>query len=134
MRFFISEELRQALESVRRRRGYSDDVTESTGAFVLDLGLGPANYLTPDGRVLTDGRAWDGEEVREATDDEAIAALVAGAKNCGVSQLLELIPPRPEGARQCHLCDGTRWAVWGGVTIVCPHCHGRGWERVSAPA
>src|SRR5579862_9313937 len=72
-----------------------DEVEGGQDAFLLDPGMGPMLYLTADGRVLVDGRSWDGEGPREASDEEAIGALVVGAKKTGIDALLELIPRRP---------------------------------------
>lgn len=104
-------------------------------AFLIDPGMGPMTYLTADGRVLLDFRSWDGDEVREATEDEAIMALVVGAKKTGVPQLLDLIPPSPNGGSECPMCHGTRWAEPVpnfGSTTVCITCSGRGWTAASA--
>lgn len=107
-------------------------------AFLIDPGMGPMTYLTADGRVLLDFRTWDSDEVpevREATEDEAISALVVGAKKTGIPQLLDLIPPSPNNKSECPMCHGTRWAEPCpnfGITIVCVTCSGRGWTAASA--
>lgn len=104
-----------------------DEVESSHDAFLLDPGMGPMLYLTTDGRVLVDERAWDGDNVREATDDEATAALVAGAANTSIAALLDLIPAKPDGAVDCAMCSATRWLDIGPHHLICGHCHGRGW-------
>jgi len=127
-RFTVSPSLRAMLEA--RRRDGGDEVERESDAFLLDPGLGPASYLTGDGRVLIDGRDWDGDAIREATDDEATTAIVVGAKKTGVAELLALLPPRPSGAVPCATCSGGRWAKVhpsADLTIVCPTCGGRGW-------
>ena len=106
------------------------EVEDEYDAFLLDPGMGPMIYLTSDGRVLLDFRSWDGDEVREATEDEAIGALVVGAKKTGLPKLLDLIPPPPEEGMECPMCHGARWArlhpEWAS-TMVCITCSGRGW-------
>jgi hypothetical protein len=132
------------LRAIQSRRGYADDVTEREDAFLLDPGLGLAFYLTSDGRVLVDCREWNevawvgpdkaGESIREATPDEAVSIIVAGAKKTGLTGLLGLIPTHPPAAATCHRCLEERWWPIGtnpesgrSKAIVCPICSGRGW-------
>ena len=106
------------------------EVEDEHDAFLLDQGSGPMTYLTADGRVLLDGRSWDGSALREATDDEAIAALVSGATKTGLLGLLALVPPCPAEGSTCPLCHGGRRAQpYPGIgpERVCLLCHGRGW-------
>ena len=141
MRFTIPEETIERLRSESRMRNSRDDVTEGYDAFLLDPGMGPGAYLTRDGRVLIDGRYWDETEVREATDDEAIVAIVVGADKSGITELLALLPQRPEQAITCARCAGSRW-VRAGIEvgtgepgkIVCYECRGRGWVNPAAHA
>lgn len=136
MRFDLSSSLLARLREVQEQRGNADELTEREDAFLLDPGLGPAAYLSSDGRVIVDPQDWDGGPVYEANDDEAITALVAGAKKMGVAELLTLIPTRPENAQICPLCDGARWYVFGTdanekqVELICPICCGRGWAVI----
>ena len=115
-------------------RDAHDDVTTTHDAFLLDPGMGPGAYLTSDGRVLIDGRYWDETELREATDDEAIAAMVVGAKKTGILELLSLLPNAPDHSSLCDMCCGSRWIPGGRdvltgepAHIICYACHGRGW-------
>lgn len=107
------------------------EVEAAHDAFLLDPGMGPMIYLSADGRVLEDGRSWDGAELRELTsEDKIIAALVVGASKTGVEELLTLIPAAPPEARQCPRCQGARRAalIPGQATLfICTMCHGRGW-------
>ena len=128
MRFTIPQSLLLSLRDVQRRRDYRDDVTESESAFLLDPGLGPALYLAADGRVLVDSRDWDGSPLREANDDEAVAAIVVGAEKTGLPELLSLLPPAPPGATTCSGCDGQRWNTQiPPHRLLCGKCWGRGW-------
>ncbi|MDB4954198.1 MAG: hypothetical protein JWO36_1767 [Myxococcales bacterium] len=113
-----------------------DEVEDQQDAFLLDPGMGPMTYITADGRVLFDDRSFDdrsfdGEALREATDDEAIAALVVGAKKTGINALLELIPVQPLHSLECPACTGGRWTSLPGyqrdAEFVCFLCRGRGW-------
>lgn len=129
MRFTISTQLLHALRSLHDRGWRADDVTAGHDAFLLDPGLGPAVYLTADGRILIDERAWSDGPLREATEDEAIVALVVGAHKTGIEGLIDLIPPPPEGSQACSRCDSHRWlaAETDAFALVCPDCRGTGW-------
>lgn len=111
-----------------------DEVENEYDAFLLDPGMGPMTYLTSDGRVLKDMRTWDGEPLREATEDEAIAALVVGAAKTSIGGLLALIPARPPDALQCPICSGTQWCSVLEGNVVCLFCRGRGWATQQAIA
>lgn len=134
MRFSVSPALIEQLRRVHQERGWRDEVITSHDSFLLDPGLGPAYYLTADGRVLVDGSGWDGTPLREADDDEATAAVVVGAKKTGVRELLALLPERPSGAANCEKCGGARWMSLGQdvsgqpVSVICVECRGRGWR------
>jgi hypothetical protein len=100
----------------------------------LHTDLGPSFFLTRSGRVLVTDAFEADAPPREATIDEASAALVLGSRNLAAPQLLELLPQKPTDALQCTRCDGTRWWTLPGrdvkgneVTIICPMCCGRGW-------
>lgn len=99
--------------------------------------MGPMTFLTSDGRVLLDHRSWDGEALRVATYEDAIAALVVGAKKTGISALLGLVPECPEDGSQCPRCAGERWDLSlrvQGMEVVCGLCRGRGWVRDDSSA
>src|SRR5690348_8822798 len=115
---------------VRGMDAAQDEVERAHDAFLLDPGMGPMAYLTADGRVLLDFRTFDGEGIREASDDDAIASLVVGVKKTGIAALLDLLPPSPIGAAVCASCEGTRWMTLNpnDSPIVCLSCRGRGWQ------
>lgn len=128
MKLDLPPDLLAKLRACRERPGWSDAVTARDDAFLLDAGLGPPGYLTADGRVLVDGREWDGSALREAREDEAHQFLVVGARKTGIEELLALLPPAPAESLKCPRCHGTRWANFGpGRGLVCWTCHGRGW-------
>jgi hypothetical protein len=125
--------LRQySLEQRREYPGWGREEDE-LDAFLLHPGMGPLIYITTDGRILIDERAWNGDVLREAADDdEAIESLVIGASMTGIEALLDLLPPRPPAASNCPGCAGTRWTTSPFTgrpehRFVCRTCHGRGW-------
>ena len=131
MRFQLSETLLAELRACRAHLGV-DPVETEHDAFCLDGGLGPAWYLTADGRVLMDGLSWNGEPLREATEAEALQTIVVGAKKTGIDALLELLPRRPQSASTCTQCDGGRYASGSPESLevphfICPRCNGLGW-------
>ena len=105
-------------------------VEDEHDAFLICPGMGPMTYITAEGRILVDDRTWDGDSLREAADDEATVALVAGAKFTQIAGLLALLPAAPPGATSCTRCEGKRWAVYfpgSSSEMVCFTCAGRGW-------
>jgi hypothetical protein len=139
MRFAIPQNTLARLRTESRMRTTHDEVTAAHDAYLLDPGMGPAAYLTTDGRVLIDGRHWDETDVREATDDEAIAAIVVGAKKTGINELIDLLPSPPQQSTACELCGGSRWITAGKDVltgepgrIICYECSGRGWRHTAA--
>jgi len=105
------------------------EVEHREDAFLIDPGMGRMTYITGDGRVLLDMRTWDGEPLREATDDEAIGALVVGAKKTSIGELLDLIPTRPPDGLQCPMCSGTRWCTFGGSSSCVSFAEGTAGHR-----
>jgi hypothetical protein len=131
MLFTIPEPLLAELRVWRAGRP-RDPVEKEHDAFCLDPGLGPAWFLTSDGRVLVDGTCWDGEPLREATDAEACQTIVVGARKLGMAGLIALLPARPQMSRTCGRCDGERYAsVLPGCAeaprFICQECNGLGW-------
>ncbi|MFO0671913.1 MAG: hypothetical protein U0235_20195 [Polyangiaceae bacterium] len=106
------------------------EIEDTHDAFLLDPGMGPMLYITSDGRILIDGRSWDGEALREATDDEAVIALVVGARKTKIDALLDLFPPPPAESTVCPMCNGARCAEPApgfGQELLCFLCKGWGW-------
>lgn len=107
------------------------EVEDAEDAFLLDPGMGPMTYLAADGRILLDHRTWDDGGLRETTEEnEAIGALVVGAKKTGLRELLSLIPACPPGGSPCPQCDEERLdktLLEKGLKIICTRCRGRGW-------
>jgi hypothetical protein len=131
----VNEDLFRVLSANDHARANAlpgDDVEEPS--VWLHTDLGPSFFLTRSGRILVTDAFEPDAPPREATNDEASAAMVLGARNLDAPQLLLLLPPQPAGALQCNRCDGTLWWTLDGrdvkgneVTIICPVCSGKGW-------
>jgi ADP-heptose:LPS heptosyltransferase len=118
--FDLPKRLLAQLRRVESERG-RDGVAQNNDAFLMDADAPSPSYLTWDGHVMV----VDGGTVRDATEDEKIAAVVAGARKTGLTVLLNLLPPRSPNAVTCSSCEGGRWKD---ERLVCPACHGRGWQ------
>jgi hypothetical protein len=79
VRLVLPESLLEELRVWRESR-LLDPIEREHDTFCLDPGLGPAYFLTSNGRMLVDGTYWNETPVREASDDEALAAIVVGAR------------------------------------------------------
>jgi hypothetical protein len=121
-----------ALRQHQARTGWIDEVTSSQDAFLLFGGMGPCLYITSAGTFLSGPDLDETFLFREAEDDEAVSALVIGAKRTGIEALLDLVPAAPPGAHLCDFCQGKRWDPLRDTTgewpiVVCRQCAGRGW-------
>ena len=133
--FRPSTQLLAALRQLREARG-ADEITDAYDAFLLDPGLGPPTYLTSDGRIVWDDDIWDVAGTRA----DAFTALLAGVRKTGLSELRELMPPRPPTSSDCAECSATGWFDAHGAlidvngrpfSIVCSKCAGLGWTDPS---
>lgn len=123
------------LSDYRQAHG-ADDVMNSYDAFLLDPGLGPAVYLSVDGRIVWDDDGWG----VTATRGEALASILAGVKKTRIAALLGVLPPRPGDSRDCANCGATGWFDAHGqlqdlrvarFSVVCMTCAGLGWTAAS---
>src|SRR4051812_35356675 len=106
-RFHIPEDLIPKLRDLRGRQQAWREVVEAEDVVHLYYGLGPAEFLTFDGRILIDSEDWDGTGVYEVTDRKrACSAIVIGAKIWKFPELFRLLPPRPPNAIDCPQCKG----------------------------
>jgi|SRR4051812_16599457 len=114
----------------------ADDVMKRYNAFLLDPGLGPAVYLSVDGRIVWDDDGWG----VTATRADALASILAGAKKTRIHALLNLLPPRPTDSLDCSNCRATGWFDAQGqlqdihgqrFSLVCMTCAGLGWTAPS---
>jgi hypothetical protein len=102
-----------------------DPIEREHDAFLLDPGIGPATYLSADGRILWDDDGWGGVEPALGP---AYAAILVGAKKTGISDLRKLLPSRPSIAPDCSECEGT--GLFGPMSIGCSACWGLGWQAI----
>lgn len=130
--FQPSAELLAALKERRLVCGV-DEITTAYAAFLLDPDLGPATYLTSDGRIV-----WDDDEMWGVVGNrgEVFAAVVAGAQKTGIVALLSLLPQRTPSAIDCERCSATGRFDFNGqlqdvhgkaFSVVCMTCAGLGW-------
>jgi hypothetical protein len=132
MRVVLPCSVVSALREHQARSGWVDEVTQSQDAFVLFGGMGSPLYVTSRGLFLVGADEGDSFLYREATEDEAVSALVIGAARTGVVGLLALAPEVPTHANECSFCGGSRWHPIKSVEgewpiVICPQCYGRGW-------
>jgi len=81
MRFEIPSTLIAELRRLQSTQSYPDEVLQSEGAVVLSLGLGPAMYLTFDGRIIVHPYMENLPPYEVSDSKEACCAIVVGAKN-----------------------------------------------------
>jgi hypothetical protein len=133
--FQLSKELLSELHEYCQTHG-ADDLMKAHDAFILDPGLGPATYLSSDGRILWDDDGWG----VLGTRGEAIASIRAGAKRTGLQRLLGLLPLRTTASVDCPNCDATGWfdahdqlrdVIGQPFSVVCTVCSGLGWTAPS---
>jgi hypothetical protein len=139
IRFQIPESLLPRLKQLQKE-SCLDEAMQSEDAIVMMSGLGPALYLTMEGRVIIH-HYMDDDLPREASDKkEAYSAIVIGAKLSKAPELLSLLPARTVGAKDCTGCGGSGWKAVGEstqgemITIVCWDCGGLGWSDDSEQA
>jgi|SRR5882724_3712445 len=106
------------------------DVVRRCRALPINLDIGGATLLRPDGELLSLG--W-GEAPGVETDPVLrTGALVVGARKH--PELAQLLPNRPEGALTCEACGGTGEIHVGGRTIgaLCGKCGALGWRNAES--
>jgi hypothetical protein len=102
----------------------------------LMSGMGRAAYLGLDGRVWV-GNLGEGELPRILDDPKDVAScIVRWASAVGLPELVEALPPIPEGGEVCSLCKGTREMpedivprAEDGFRYFCRRCGGLGWTK-----
>ena len=126
-RFKIPTDLFPILEAFRKKDALmlSDSSLDSQPFIILYLGLGPQAFLTFDGRVIACGPE-ENDPCYEVIDErEACFAIVEGAQTRDASELLRLLPLRPDNAIDCHNCLGK-----GNIlNHPCFQCGGLGGKR-----
>jgi hypothetical protein len=133
-RFHIPEDLIPKLRGLRARQKDWREVIDAEDVVHLYYGLGPAEFLAFDGRVLVDNYDWDGTGAYKVTDPKkAWSAVVIGAKLWNFPELLQLLPIRPPDAVDCGQCQGTGWVSLvdaegkQGQFVCYDRCGGLGW-------
>lgn len=130
--FQLNEGLLSELRDYRQKCHGADHLMKAYDAFMLDPGLGPAIYLSSDGRIIWDDDGWGVVGTRA----EGLAAIRAGAKKTGLQGLLGVFPSRTAASVDCPECDATgRFDAHGQlvdvngqrVSVVCTACAGLGW-------
>jgi hypothetical protein len=100
----------------------------------LMSGMGRACYLGLDGRVWA-GNLGEGQLPWVMDDPKEVAScIVRWAAAVGLPELVEALPPMPEGGEVCSLCQGTREMpaeiiprAADGFRYFCRRCGGLGW-------
>lgn len=139
----LTEKHRERLRSIREsqlsdwRAGRPQVVDEMFAAdevVRLMSGMGRACYLGLDGRVWI-GNLGEGQLPQVLSDPKEVAScIVRWSGSIGLSDLVNVLPPGPEGSIVCPLCQGDRVMPpgWGddpgdGFRYYCKRCGGLGW-------
>jgi hypothetical protein len=102
----------------------------------LMCAMGRAAYLELDGRVWV-GNLGEGMLPQVFEDPKDVAScIVRWASAVGLPELVEALPPMPEGGEICSLCKGTREMpeeiiphAQDGFRYHCHRCGGLGWTK-----
>jgi hypothetical protein len=150
MRIPLTERQREYLRRVREeqlalcRAGRPQVVDEM---FLTDevvrvmSGMGRACYLGLDGRVWVGNLGED--QLPTVLDDpkDVASCIVRWASAVGLPELVEALPPMPEGGEVCPLCKGTREMpediiprAADGFRFFCRRCGGLGWIKQAEQA
>src|SRR5262245_33210624 len=109
-RFRIPLDMIPKLRSLRARQQDWRELIDAEDVVHLYYGLGPAQFLTLDGRVLVDNYDWDGTGAYEVSDPKtACIAVVYTARRFDFPELLRILPQRPPAAFDCPRCGGSGW-------------------------
>jgi hypothetical protein len=133
-RFELPDDLIPKLRALRAGQKDWREVIDAEDVVHLYYGLGPAMFLTFDGRVLVDSFDWDETGAFEVSDPkQAWTAVIVGAKVWNFPDLLQLLPVRQQNASDCPQCKGTGRVSWVDAvgkegSVVCwDRCGGLGW-------
>lgn len=129
--FKIPNELIPKLRELQAKDSH-DPIVKSEDAVTMFYGMGDPMYLTFDGRVIIDECFIEDKGRREAKNfKEAAMAVVIGAKVRDFSELLSILPERPENVFDCENCNKTGWyqLVPNLGPFVCGDCGGLGWKE-----
>lgn len=112
----------------------ADDLFVEQEVVRLMAGMGRACYLGLDGRVWLGNLAE--EELPQVLDDPkgVASCIVRWSGTIGLPNLVEALPPMPEGGETCPVCRGGREMpdeyaprAKEGFRYYCLRCGGLGW-------
>ncbi len=130
MRLPLDETWVERLRQLRGGYGTADAVEAILGCEAVFLCAGSSGWLGLDGRVV--GWASDGSPPTVVDDLKSAAkAIVMGARQLQLAELVTLLPLAPRDVGPCPFCEGHRWddrptpfSLDGGP---CFGCWGLGW-------
>jgi hypothetical protein len=145
MRIPLTEQQREHLRRVREaqladwragRPQVVDEMFVEEEVVRLMSGMGRAAYLGLNGQVWV-GNLGEGQLPRVLEDPKDVAScIVRWAGAVGLPELVEALPPMPEGGEVCSLCKGTREMpeefiprAKDGFRYFCQRCGGLGWTK-----
>ena len=145
MRLPLTDQQREHLRRVREeqlamwrdgRPQVVDEMFVTDEVVRLMSGMGRACYLGLDGRVWV-GNLGEGKLPWVLDDPKDVAScIVRWASAVGLPELVEALPPMPEGGEVCSLCKGTREMpeefiprAADGFRYFCRRCGGLGWTK-----
>jgi hypothetical protein len=144
MRLPLTEQQQKHLRSVRESQLAEwhaspfivDEIFIEQEVVRLMAGMGRACYLGLDGRVWA-GNLGEGERPRVLDDPRDVAScIVRWSGKIGLPELVDALPPMPEGGEVCSLCEGTRempeesaQPAEDGFRYYCRKCGGLGWTN-----
>ncbi len=126
--FDIPSELVPKLRELQAKDSHYQ-IVKSEDAVVMFYGMGDPLYLTFDGRVIIEDMLEDIPPREAQTLSEAAMAVVVGAKAHNFSELLSILPKRPEQVSDCENCNKSGWFQPAPSLgpFVCGECGGLGW-------
>jgi hypothetical protein len=133
----IPEEVLKKLAPLQKRESRTDALCRTENAIEIFSGVGAPAYLSLDGDIFqNDGFESCEVALRYASEEMIGAYLLVGAWRTKIPELMELLPPAPEGTEVCPECEGIKpWdpeldqrPVW------CRRCAARGWVYIAPRA
>jgi len=128
----FSASLRQRLVAklAEAREKYPAALSDDGKALLVDVGIGYGAFVSPDGDIFME--TYDLADSSPPTVDRSThaQAIVVGLGARRILELAELMPSRPQGARDCLACAGEGWKRFGpDFRFICQACAGLGWRE-----